>query len=164
MATVTGSLGVSAKMSWGQTKTVTGFSTLTLTDSNSFVAAPSAATYNEIKAYQTTIAASANETVDFYSMTNTFGDAKTVTKILGWLIKATGNTGQLKIEPGASNALTWFFSGTTPAITLNCGADGCALLVMDGSVATVSNSVKNVKFSNPGSATITVTISAFVGT
>lgn len=164
MSVTANSLSIAASMQWAQSKANTGFD-----DSKqgpqtlSFSATPSTTTFSEVYLEQFTLAASVSATKDFYSFTNCFGAAITATKIIGWLIKATGATGQLKIEPGASNPLAWFLSGTTPAMTLSCGTDGCAIMVMDGAAATLSSTVRNVKFSNPGAATITVTISAIVG-
>ncbi len=159
------SLTVAASVGWTQSASNSPFAeTKQGPDSLAFSATPSATTYGEVLLHRTTIAAAANETVDFRSFTNKLNQSVTATKVVGWLIKATGATGQLKIEPGASDPLSWFLSGTTPALTLSCGTDGCCIMVMDGAAATIDATTRNVKFSNPGAATITLTIAALVGT
>ncbi len=159
------SLTIGASMGWAQASANAGFDDSKQGPSTtSFTATPSATTYSEVYLAQFTIAASANVTKNFNSFVNAFATTITATKILGILVKATGATGIMKIEPApADNPLTWFLSGTTPAITLNCGTDGCGLMVCDGSAFTMSGTVKNWKISNTGAATITVTISAIVG-
>lgn len=157
------SLRIGASIAWEQEKAITGFGSAKQgPDSLAYSAAPSTTTWNNVLLSQFTLAAGANSTVDFSSFADALGTTVAATGILGWLVTATGSTGQLKIEPGASNPLTWFFGGTTPSITLNCGTGGCAILVADGSSCTIDGTHKNVKFSNPGSATVTVTISAVI--
>lgn len=163
MTVKTGSLRVGASIAWELEKTVSGFQSAKQgPDSLSFAVTPSAATYNEVLLATGAIAAAANVVIDFRTFNDAFGAAKTGTGVLGFLLKATGNTGILKIEPGATDPLTWFFGGTTPSISLNCGASGCAILLADGSSATVSATAKNIKLSNTGLVTITYFISALV--
>lgn len=166
MATVANSLIVTGSVAWKQTSDVTGFtSAMQGPETKSLQVLPSAATFTQVQLSQFTLAAAATATIDLYSFVNAFGATVTCTKAASLLIKATGNGGQLKIELGASNPFSWFLSGTTPAITLTCGSNGCMFLVHDGATngGTVSNTAKTIKISNPGSATITVTLVALEG-
>ncbi len=164
MATTSGALGVKASMGWQQTQAVTGFTAATQgPDSLLFTASPDAAVLTEVFATTGTLAAAATVTLNFYSITNAFNLAKTITKLAGFLIKATGATGQLKIEPGASDPLVWSLAGTTPSLTLDCGTGGCCFLLHNGTNFTVATGAKNLKLSNPGAATITYYVSALCG-
>lgn len=172
MAVVADSLRVSASVAWEQTKensTGTFRETAQGPDAISYGEGPSATTYNEIYLGQFTLAAAATSTVNLNSFTNLLGDAKTITKALGLLVTATNAVtgGQLKVEPGAANPIDFWLSGTTPAITLSCGAggsNGCCLLIADATTRVISATVKNVLFTNPGTQTITVTLAVLLGT
>lgn len=160
------SLLASASIGWEQQKTNGSFANSkqgpdTLTASYQ----PLTTTYTDIYLAEGTLAASASVTLDLYSFTDKLGTAVTATKLLGILIKATATVtgGQLKIEQGASNPLTWFFSGTTPAITLDVGTLGACFMVKEGTSETLSSTVRNLKLSNPGTQTITYYVAAMVG-
>jgi len=147
-----------------QTKTNGNFSPTTQPSELSFAVSPDASVLNRVLLSEGTLAAGANTTVDLYSFTDLVGTATLATKARGLLITATGDTGILKIEPGASNPATWFFSGTTPAISLNCGTDGCGICLYDGSSYTLSATIRNLKLSNTGLASIDWSLYALLGT
>lgn len=160
------SLLVSASIGWEQQKTNGSFANSKQGPDNLTARyTPSTTTYTNVLLEEGTLAAAASATIDFYSFTDELGTAVTATKLLGILIKATASVtgGQLKIEEGASNPLTWFFSGTTPAITLDVGTAGASFMVMEGTTQTLSSTVRNLKLSNPGSQTITYLVAAIVG-
>lgn len=135
---------VNAEIGWTQTKANTGFTTVKQgPDKLVGTLSPAVATYNELLAVQGTLAASASATIDLYSITNLLGEAKTLTKGVAIMVKAT--TTSMKIEPGASNPITWFFGGTTPSITIKAGG---FFLLGDGGTATLSATDRNLKITN----------------
>ena len=151
--------GISGEISWTQTKTNTGFLvTRQGPDKVDPALAPSTTTYNEVLAVQGTLAASANTTINLNSFTNLLGQAVTVTKGIGFIIKAAA--ADLKIEPGATNPLGWWWGGTTPSITIKAGG---FFLIGDGGTATIGSSACNLKITNlSGSLTASYTV-AFLG-
>ena len=153
--------GISGEITWTQTKTNTGFLvTRQGPDKVDLSLSPSTTTYNEVLAVQGTLAASANTTINLNSFTNLLGVAATCTKGIGFIIKATA--ADLKIEPGASNPLGWWWGGTTPSITIKAGG---FFLIGDGGTATISASACNLKITNlSGSVTATYTIGFLGGT
>lgn len=147
-----------------QSKDNGGFNPTTQEASLSFGVAPDASVLNRVLLTEGTLAAGANTTVDLYSFTDRAGNATLATKARGLEITATGDTGIIKIEPGASDPATWFFGGTTPSISLNCGTDGCGIGLYDGSSYTLSATIRNLKLSNTGLASIDWSLYALLGT
>jgi hypothetical protein len=102
--------------------------------------------------------------VDFYSFTNLAGEAVTATKIYGVLIKVTGASSSVKVEPHGTNPLTWFFAGTTPSITLPGSTTGACFLFVEGATEALSTTVRQWLLTNGGASTATVDVVALVGT
>lgn len=152
-------------MSWQLAKTVTGFSTVTAKDSKSLRIVYARATFNRVYYEQFTLLAAGTATKDLYSFTDVFGAAVTATKLGAWYIGVTGNTGVLKVEPGASNPLAWQLGGTTaPKLTLTPNATyGAVLMGANPGAFTMSTTARNLLFTNSGAATVTVTFAAIVG-
>jgi hypothetical protein len=71
-----------------------------------------------------------------------------------------GTGSSWKIEPGASNPLAWYLSGTTPAVS---GGAGSAFMFADPTAATVSATVRNIKLTNTGGATLTYNLALGLG-
>lgn len=147
-----------------QSKSNGNFSPTTQPAELSFGVSPDTSVMNRVLLTEGTLAAGANTTVDLYSFTDQPGNVTLATKARGLEITATGDTGIIKIEPGASNPATWFFSGTTPSISLNCGTDGCGICLYDGSSYTLSATIRNLKLSNTGLASIDWSLYALLGT
>lgn len=161
------SIAVKGSLEWTYTKTVTGFNPVSQQGSVAFNLAPDAATYDHAYVTQFSLAASADSTVNLYSFTNVVGESVTATKLLGYAVYVTGTVagGQIKIEPGASDPAAFPLSGTSPAITLAVGTGlKCGIVVITGTAFTLSNTIKNVKFSNPGTQTVSVNLAVLVGT
>lgn len=155
---------LAASVSWVLAKTNTGFNDTEQKGSASFSSAPSASTYNHVFTAQYSIAASGTQAVDFRgAWTNTAGESVTGAKILGFFIKVTGSTGVLKVEPHSSNGLTWPFA-TGSAVSLTPSTTGACWLHCDGTHGTVDGTHKQWLLTNTGSATITVTLVAWIGT
>lgn len=140
---------INGEIGWTQATAITGWQNRRQgPDKLSVGLSPAVATYNEVYAVEGTLTASSSVTIDLYSITNLLGEAKTLTKGIALMLKAT--TTGMKLEPGASNPLTWFFSGTTPAISVQAGG---FFLFADGTTATLSASVRNIKITNLSGST-----------
>jgi hypothetical protein len=153
IATVVGSI------SWVQSKTNTGFvKTKQGPDQLSITQTPSTSTYNRIYAASGTLAASGTTTIDLQGVTDYLGQSLTLTKIIALQFTATGSN--FSYEPGASNGLTWFLSGTSPVVTVK---DGGFFLIGDGTYGTVSGSAKTIKITNVGATSGTYEIALIGG-
>lgn len=118
-------------------------------------------TLNQGLAKTYTIAASATQVVDFYSITNPNGDAASCVKLRSVLVTVSGESAKVKIEPDGTNPLAWPFSGTDPAITID--APG-GILLKNGANVTLSSTVRRWLLTNTGSGTATVKLIASLGT
>lgn len=111
---------------------------------------------------QYTVANAATQTVNFYQYTDLTSVSVTAGHILCLVVTTSG--GPITIKPGASAALTWFFAGTTPSVTLNAGGlfVWCDAVGATGQV--VDNTHKNLDFTNNGGGpTTTLTVCAITG-
>jgi hypothetical protein len=152
---------------WTQTRSNSPFGTSTQgPDSLVYSATPSTTTYSEVYLGSYSVAASGTQNLDFRSFTSTLGASVTATKIIAIMLKATATvTGaKMKIEPGASNALTWFFGGTSPYIELEVGTDGACFFAGEGVAETVDGTHKNILITNSGTQTMTLSVYGLVGT
>lgn len=146
---------------WQQSKTNTGFSpTIQGPDaiSQSTALTVGASNANSLYAATGTLAAAATLTIDLQSFTDQLGQAITMTRAYSIIVKTTGAA--LKVEPGASNGLVWFFAGTTPSITIP--ADG-AMGFVQPTAATVDATHKTIKLTNVGAVSLTYNISIIGG-
>lgn len=149
---------VVGQITWTQSKTNTGYGTTRQgPDQLSVSLSPDTTTYNRIYATSGTLASSASVTIDLQGVTDYLGQSLTLTKIIALQLSATGSN--MKYEPGASNGLTWFLSGTTPAVTVK---DGGFFLIGDGTFGTVSGSAKTITITNTGATSGTYSV-ALVG-
>lgn len=150
---------VVGQITWTQSKTNTNFSTTKQgPDQVSVTLTPDTTTYNRIYATSGTLAASASVTIDLQGVTDYLGQSLTLTKIIAIELSATGSA--MKYEPGASNGLSWFLSGTSPALTVQSGG---FFLVGDGTFATVSGSAKTITITNTGAVSGTYKIALIGG-
>lgn len=140
------------------TKTITGFDQGSQRIGLQFSFAPSSV--DEALLATLTLAASADQTLDLRSFTASLGDAITGVSASGLIIYATAEAtgGKVRVEPGASNPLLWFFADASDKLTLNVGTGGCGLLLWDGTPITVNGTSRNIKISNPGSVSVVVKI------
>lgn len=140
---------------WVQTHTITGYPTATVQGKQSGKVTPTVGTgaANRIYPIQGTLAAGATVTIDLSTLTEpTFGEAISPVRAYTVRITMTGST--WKFEPGAANPLTWFFSGTSPAIIGNAGDSwgfGSA------TAQTIDGTHKNVKITNTNGAALVLT-------
>lgn len=173
MTIETNTLATTATFGWTQIKSNSPFAQNKQGPDNLTArATPDTTTFNYMQLGNTTIAANAATTLDLYSFTDIFGTAVTATKALGILLKATATTNgaMMRVSPGNTNPLQWFFSGTgnlstSNTVTLNVGTSNtCCLMVMDGSTATINSTSRNILVSNPGNNTFTLTYGVIEGT
>lgn len=142
--------GVNGSISWIQTKTNTGFSnTIQGLDSISASVSPAltgATPANVVYAEERTLSASASQTYDLQSLTDFLSQSLVMTR--AFAIAISCSAGQVTLEQGTSNPLTWPLSGTAPAMVVPSGG----FFVFGQSTAqTVSASVKTLKVTAGGS-------------
>ena len=142
--------GVNGSISWIQTKTNTGFSnTIQGLDSISASVSPSltgATPANVVYAEERTLSASASQTYDLQSLTDFLSQSLVMTR--AFAIAISCSDGQVTLQQGTSNPLTWPLSGTAPAMVVPSGG----FFVFGQSTAqTVSASVKTLKVTAGGS-------------
>lgn len=155
---------ISAGLAWTLTKTVTGFNAITDSDSSTFSLTPNVSTFTEPLTAQYTLAASGTQVVDLRSFTDKLGTAVTATKALALLILVTGAAAdKLNVKPDASDGLVWPFENVGYGVNIPGG--GCLLFSEGASSAgfTIDGTHKELLLTNTGSASLTVTVVAFVG-
>lgn len=152
---------------WTQTKSNSPFQSTTQgPDSLSLQLAPSTTTYSEVFVNSYSIAAAGTQAIDFRSFTSAVGSSVTATKIIAMMLKATATvTGaKMKVEPHATNGLTWFFGGTSPYIELEIGTSSCCLCISEGVAETVDATHRQLLVTNSGTQTLTLYVYGLVGT
>lgn len=155
---------IAAALSWSLEKTNTGFAVASQKGQLSYSVSPAVATYNQVFAARYTIAAAATQAVDFYSFTNLAGEVVTATKIYAVMVKVTGASSAVKVEPHGTNPLTWFFAGTSPSFTLPGSTTGAVFLFSEGATEVLSATVRQWLLTNTGGASATVDVVALCGT
>lgn len=146
---------------WQQRKTNTGFADTVqgpdgLSYNVSYTVGASAA--NSIYVAQGTLAASASATVDLFSFTDQLGQAVSMVRVYAMIVNSTNSS--LKVEPGATNPLVWFFGGTTPSITVPSGG---SMAFGQPAATTVSATARNIKLTNTGAVSLTYDIAIIGG-
>lgn len=150
---------VVGQINWTQSKVNSGYTkTKQGPDQLSVSLSPDTTTYNRIYAVSGTLAASASVTIDLQGVTDYLGQSLTLTKIIAIQLSAEGST--MKYEPGASNGLSWFLSGTSPAISIRSGG---FFLVGDGTFGVVSGSAKTITVTNTGATSGTYNLALIGG-
>jgi hypothetical protein len=76
----------------------------------------------------------------------------TTSKVIGMII--TVANANVKLEPGTTNPLTWFWTGTTPVLTIKAGG---FLVFGDGDFTTVDATHSTLKLTNL-SSTLSATV------
>lgn len=140
-----------AQLKWDWTEAISDWSDPTLSDSLSSIVAVDTDTYDEILRVKVTLAGAATTTIDLQS----FIDAKAVSGAslasALTLLVVTGDS-SLRIEPDASNGLTWFWTASgsdTPRIEIP--ANGWISFGSSGSPVTVDGTHKVLKLTDTGS-------------
>jgi hypothetical protein len=98
-------------------------------------------------------------TINLFSLTEpAFGTS--IAPVRGYTLHIYGTGSSWKLEPGATDPLNWFFSGTTPALS---GGAGASFLFADPTAVTISNTAKNIKITNTGGDTLTYNLAVSLG-
>lgn len=145
--------GFQGSFGWAQSQTNTGFvSTQQGSDNIVGSSAPDLTTYNAVMVAQYTLAASGTQTIDLRNYTDMLNVTHTTTsKVLGMIITVAG--ANVKLEPGATNPLTWFWTGTNPVLTIKSGG---FLVFGDGDFTTVDSTHKTLLLTNLSGSVSTV--------
>ncbi len=118
-------------------------------------------TFSKLLAADYSIAAAAHVDYDLFSFTDLQNLSTSMTTVLAVIVAPTA--GDIVLSPGGSNPLTWFFSGTTPAV--KCYENGVFLLCE--AVAAVGQTVdathRNLTLTNNGAGTAAGKIYAIGG-
>lgn len=148
------------EISWSQSKTNSPFAAIKQgPDKLTQVISPSITTFNRIYAVSGTLAAGASVTIDLRNITDYLSQALTLTTIRALMIKAVGV--DMIYSPAASNGLTWFLLGTTPAIVVKAGG---FFLIGDGEGFPVTSTDKSFTITNDdGSLTGTYEVALIGG-
>jgi hypothetical protein len=157
-------------MSAGYTlQTVTAFGTDTLgPGSLSLLPSPIPVTWNSLFLKSYTIANSGTQDFDLSTFNDLQGQAAGMAHVFAIVVIPLG--GAVKLSPGGSNALQWFFSGNTtatyitvPASVANQGGFGlCNPIDATGQV--VSSGAGTLRLTNNSGVGVTVTVLAFGST
>lgn len=142
-------ISVNGGISWIQTKTNTGFAnTIQGLDSLSASVSPvltGATPANVVFAEERILAAAASQTYDLQSMTDFLAQSLVMTR--AYAIAISCSVGQVTLQQGTSNPLTWPLSGTAPALIVPASG----FFVFGQTTAqTVSASVKTLKVTAGG--------------
>ncbi len=125
------------------------------TDSVSFnLGGISLTTYNQLFAAQYTIAVSGTQTIDLTTLTNFVCESFSFNGVISIMLLPTGSS--CTLSPGASNALQWFFGGTTQSVTVPAGGLFVFSAPASGPSTTVDGTHKTLKLANAGAGVLTV--------
>lgn len=117
--------GFQGSFGWSQSQLNTGFvATAQGGDSIAASILPDLSLYNSVMVGQYTIAASGTQSIDLRNFVDLLNVSHTTTnKVIGMMLSVSG--ANVKLEPGTTNPLTWFWTGTTPVLTVKAGGFLC---------------------------------------
>ena len=165
-------LGIVGELNWSLQKDNTGFAkTKQGPDKLSVTLSPNILLYTQVYAGEIALTTGQSVVLDFYNGTKNIAaagnvaivdflsDAVAFRKVLGIMVQAVGVS--VKVEPNATDPMSWFLSGTLPAITIKAGG---IFLVGDGDVSTtVLTTTGKIKITNMGAITGSVKIALLGG-
>ncbi len=142
-------------------KSVTGYTPVSQKPALSFPRAYDTATWNRAFLGEWTLAASGVQIVDLYLYTDAVDGPTRTTQAVALVLTATATVtgGQLRVEPGASEPLAFCVSGY---LLFDVGVLGTDVVLSNGTPWTVSATARNIKLSNPGTQSITVSAMAIL--
>ena len=121
-------------------------------------------TFTEVLVSSVTLAASATQDYNFNSFTDQAGNAVTITKALSMIITTSGpSTATCKLTASPANGLSWFLSGTTPAINIPAGAAFAFIMPQALTPQVVSAGAGSMRVQNSGTGSLVVNISVLLG-
>lgn len=141
--------GFQGSFGWAQSQTNTGFGdTSQGSDGISASISPDLTTYNAVMVGQYTMAGSGTQTIDLRNYVDLLNVTHTTTsKVIGMIVTVAG--ANVKLEPGTTNPLTWFWTGTIPVLIIKSGG---FLVFGDGDYTTVDATHSTLKLTNLSSS------------
>jgi hypothetical protein len=131
---------------WSLENPETGYATTKQADKHTYSLTPAVVTFDQVYSKIHTIVASDDLEIDLFdAFTNLVGESVTAVKVCSIEISVTGDDGGCKFEPGAADALTWFLSGTSPAITIPVGG---AMVFAQATAETIDATHRNILLTN----------------
>lgn len=159
------SSGITGSLGWSLSRSNTGFGGVSQGDSVSAAVNLDPTVYNSVFAAEYTLAAiNANNThiqsIDLKNFVDLAFETHTTTdKVIGIMVSVTGAS--ITIAPGASNGLVWFWTGTSPIVTIKAGG---FLVFSDGAATTVDATHKTLTLTNLSASVVaTVRIAILCG-
>ena len=154
------SSGITGSLGWSLSRSNTGFGGVSQGDSVSAAVNLDASLYNSVFAAEYTLAASGTQSIDLKNFVDLAFETHTTTdKVIGIMVSVTGAA--ITIAPGASNGLVWFWTGTSPIVTIKAGG---FLVVSDGAATTVDATHKTLTLTNLSASVVaTVRIAILCG-
>ena len=154
------SSGITGSFGWSLSRSNTGFGGVSQGDSVSAAVNLDASLYNSVFAAEYTLAASGTQSIDLKNFVDLAFETHTTTdKVIGIMVSVTG--APITIAPGASNGLVWFWTGTSPIVTIKAGG---FLVFSDGAATTVDATHKTLTLTNLSASVVaTVRIAILCG-
>ena len=154
------SSGITGSLGWSLSRSNTGFGGVSQGDSVSAAVNLDASLYNSVFAAEYTLAASGTQSIDLKNFVDLAFETHTTTdKVIGIMVSVTG--APITIAPGASNGLVWFWTGTSPIVTIKAGG---FLVFSDGAATTVDATHKTLTLTNLSASVVaTVRIAILCG-
>lgn len=154
------SSGITGSLGWSLSRSNTGFGGVSQGDSVSAAVNLDASLYNSVFAAEYTLAASGTQAIDLRNFVDLAFETHTTTdKVIGIMVSVTG--APITIAPGASNGLVWFWTGTSPIVTIKAGG---FLVFSDGAATTVDATHKTLTLTNLSASVVaTVRIAILCG-
>lgn len=159
------SVGLQASLRWKQFRAgSTGYGDLTQgDDSKGFnLNGVSTTTFNQLYTASFTLAAAASTTVDLQNVVTLVYETIAFTKVLSLMVLPVGS--ECTLSPGAADPLTWFLTGTTPAVVIPAGGLFMFSLPSTSTGQTVDATHKTLKLLNSGATSLTVSITVIGST
>lgn len=154
------SSGITGSFGWSLSRSNTGFTGVSQGDSVSAAVNPDPVVYNSVFAAEYAIAASGTQSIDLRNFVDLAFETHTTTdKVIGIMVSVAG--ANITITPGASNGLVWFWTGTSPIVTIKAGG---FLVFSDGAATTVDATHKTLTLTNLSASVVaTVRIAILCG-
>lgn len=149
-------LGITGELNWSLQKDNTGFAKSKQgPDKLSVTLSPNILLYTQIYAAEIALTFGQSVVLDLFigiskvgaaadvAMVDFLHDPTIFRRVLGIMVQAVGVS--VKVEPNATDPMSWFLSGTTPAITIK---DGGFFLFGDGAQTAVLTTTGKIKITN----------------
>lgn len=157
------SSGITGSLGWSLSRSNTGFGGVSQGDSVSAAVNLDASLYNSVFAAEYTLGITSPSNAQAIDLRNfvdlAFETHTTTDKVIGIMVSVTG--APITIAPGATNGLVWFWTGTSPIVTIKAGG---FLVFSDGAATTVDATHKTLTLTNLSASVVaTVRIAILCG-